>query len=179
MMIPSCQMLGGGGSTILILQTVKTSCCNGLHYFTTSFNRVWIEVLRRFKSCSWCVGGLSWWELPANAPDVRCRRCLYYVSPQVIWRLSAIYRNWKLVVTWKQCSGYEESFGSNTCKQSFTIRVEKGNLHDSSLSESEIFESCFVKETFFHHTIVEVFVPLRKVFFITSLLAEINPNNRS
>ena len=71
MMIPSCQMLGGGGSTILILQTVKTSCCSGLHYFTTSFNRVWIEVLRRFKSCSWCVGGLSWWELPANAPDVR------------------------------------------------------------------------------------------------------------
>ena len=62
---------GEVGSIIFVLQTVKPSWCNGLHYFTTSFKRVWTQVLRRFKSCSWHGGGLQWWELSANVPDVR------------------------------------------------------------------------------------------------------------
>ena len=30
--------------------------CSGYHYWTTSFYKAWTQVLRRFKSCSWCVG---------------------------------------------------------------------------------------------------------------------------
>ena len=32
-----------------------------LHYCTTSFNKAWTHVLRRFKSCSWPVGDSRWW----------------------------------------------------------------------------------------------------------------------
>ena len=33
----------------------------GYHYCTTSFNKVWTQVLRRFKSCSRRVGDSRWW----------------------------------------------------------------------------------------------------------------------
>ena len=36
--------------------------CSGYHYFTTSFNKAWTQVLRRFKFCSWRVGDSRWWE---------------------------------------------------------------------------------------------------------------------
>ena len=36
--------------------------CSSYHYCTTSFNNAWTQVLRRFKSCSRCVGDLQWWE---------------------------------------------------------------------------------------------------------------------
>ena len=36
--------------------------CSGYHYCTTSFNKVWTRILRRFKSCSGRVGDLRWWE---------------------------------------------------------------------------------------------------------------------
>ena len=35
---------------------------NGYHYCTTSFNKVWTQILRRFKPCSRRVGDLRWWE---------------------------------------------------------------------------------------------------------------------
>ena len=31
------------------------------HYYTTSLNKAWTQVLRRLKSCSWCVGNSRWW----------------------------------------------------------------------------------------------------------------------
>ena len=34
--------------------------CSGCNYFTTSFNKVRNQVLRRFKSCLCCVGNLQW-----------------------------------------------------------------------------------------------------------------------
>ena len=35
--------------------------CSGYHYCTTSFNKAWTQVLRRFKSCWRWVGNLGWW----------------------------------------------------------------------------------------------------------------------
>ena len=35
--------------------------CSGYHYCTTSFNKVWTQVRRRFISCSWRVGDSQWW----------------------------------------------------------------------------------------------------------------------
>ena len=37
-----------------------SSQCSIYHYCTTSFNRAWTQVLRRFKSCLWCAKGLPW-----------------------------------------------------------------------------------------------------------------------
>ena len=42
--------------------------CNGYHYCTTSFNKAWTQVLRRFKSCSRRVGNLRWWRSLAMIP---------------------------------------------------------------------------------------------------------------
>ena len=35
--------------------------CSGYHYCTTSFNKAWTQVLRRFKPCSRRVGDSRWW----------------------------------------------------------------------------------------------------------------------
>ena len=35
--------------------------CSGYRYCTTSFNKAWTQVLRRFKSCSRRVGDSRWW----------------------------------------------------------------------------------------------------------------------
>ena len=35
--------------------------CSGYDYSTTSFNKVWTQILRRLKSCSQCVRDLRWW----------------------------------------------------------------------------------------------------------------------
>ena len=35
--------------------------CSGYHYCTASFNKAWTQILRRFKSCSRCVGDSRWW----------------------------------------------------------------------------------------------------------------------
>ena len=35
--------------------------CSGYHYCTTSFNKAWTQVLRRFKPCSRHVGDSRWW----------------------------------------------------------------------------------------------------------------------
>ena len=35
--------------------------CRGYHYCTSSFSETWIQVLRRFKSCSRRVGDWRWW----------------------------------------------------------------------------------------------------------------------
>ena len=35
--------------------------CSGYHHCTTSFNKAWTQVLRRFKSCSRRVGDSRWW----------------------------------------------------------------------------------------------------------------------
>ena len=35
--------------------------CSGYDYCTTSFNKVWTQVLGKFKSCSRCVGDSRWW----------------------------------------------------------------------------------------------------------------------
>ena len=34
----------------------------GCYYYSSSYNKAWSQILRRFKSCSRVVGGLWWWE---------------------------------------------------------------------------------------------------------------------
>ena len=43
------------------LSKVIKPWCSGYHYCTTSFKKAWIQVLRRFKSCSRRVGDSRWW----------------------------------------------------------------------------------------------------------------------
>ena len=38
-----------------------TPWCSVYHYCTTSFNKAWTQVLRRYKSCSWRVRDTRWW----------------------------------------------------------------------------------------------------------------------
>ena len=42
--------------------------CSGYHYCPTSFNETWTQVLRRFKSCSRCVGDSWWWGSLTRVP---------------------------------------------------------------------------------------------------------------
>ena len=47
---------------VLNFLTLIPPWCSGYHYCTTSFNKAWIQVLRKLKSCSRRVGYLRWWE---------------------------------------------------------------------------------------------------------------------
>ena len=40
---------------------MSSAWCSGYLYWTTSLNVAWIQVLRRFKSCSRRVGDSGWW----------------------------------------------------------------------------------------------------------------------
>ena len=42
--------------------------CNGYYYCTTTFSKVWTQILRRFKTCLRWVGGLRWWESLTMVP---------------------------------------------------------------------------------------------------------------
>ena len=41
---------------------------SGYHYCTTSFNKIWTQILRRFKPCSRCDGDLGWWDSLTMVP---------------------------------------------------------------------------------------------------------------
>ena len=45
-----------------IFRTVEYHCRSGHHYFTTSFQKAWTQVLHKFKSCSLRVGDSQWWR---------------------------------------------------------------------------------------------------------------------
>ena len=48
--------------------TLVALWCSGYHYCTTSFNKAWTQVLRRFKPCSWRVGDSQWWGFLTMVP---------------------------------------------------------------------------------------------------------------
>ena len=48
--------------TLNLILILVASCCSGYHYCRTSFNKVWTQVQRRFKSWSLRIGFLRWCE---------------------------------------------------------------------------------------------------------------------
>ena len=65
--LPTCTHLHVLGETSFISISLQSSSyhvapwCSGYHYCTTSFNKAWTQVLRRFKPCSRRVGDSRWW----------------------------------------------------------------------------------------------------------------------
>ena len=59
---------------------VITTWCSGYHYCTTSFNKPWTQVLRRFKSCSRRVGDSRWWGSLTMAPAGNKAKRLWSVN---------------------------------------------------------------------------------------------------
>ena len=57
-----------------------TTWCSGYHYCTTSFSKVWTQVLRRFSSCSRRVGDSQWWRSLTMAPAGNEAKCLSSVN---------------------------------------------------------------------------------------------------
>ena len=57
-----------------------TPWCSGYHYCTTSFSKVWTQVLRRFSSCSRRVGDSRWWRSLTMAPAGNEAKCLSSVN---------------------------------------------------------------------------------------------------
>ena len=49
-------------------KSVVTPWCRGYHCCTTSFNKAWTQVRRKFKSCSRRVGDSRWWESLTMVP---------------------------------------------------------------------------------------------------------------
>ena len=54
--------------------------CSGYHYCTTSFNKAWTQVLRRFKSCTRRVGDSRWWGSLTMFPAGNKGKCLSSVN---------------------------------------------------------------------------------------------------
>ena len=49
--------------------------CSDYHYCPTSFNKAWTQVLRRFKSCTRCVGDSRWWGSPTMVLALKKGKC--------------------------------------------------------------------------------------------------------
>ena len=71
--------------------------CSGYHYCTTSFNKAWTQVLRRFKSCLWCVGDLRWW----GSLKIRLNAFRWSTIPQKQFIIIIIIINFNCLNTWK------------------------------------------------------------------------------
>ena len=57
--------------------------CSGYHYCTTSFNKAWTQVLRRFKPCSQRFGHSRWWgSLPVVRLEIRLNAFRWSTAPQ-------------------------------------------------------------------------------------------------
>ena len=54
--------------------------CSGYHYCTTSFNKAWTQVLRRFKPYWWRVGDSRWWGSLTVVPAGNKSKCLSSVN---------------------------------------------------------------------------------------------------
>ena len=48
--------------------TFVESWCSGYQYWTTSFNKAWTKVLRRFQSWPQCDGDSRWWGSATMVP---------------------------------------------------------------------------------------------------------------
>ena len=54
---------------------------SGYHYGTTSFNKVWTQILRRLKPCSRRVRDLRWWESLTMVPAGNKALTLFFGQP--------------------------------------------------------------------------------------------------
>ena len=66
--------------------------CSGNHQCKTSFNKAWIQVRRRFKSCMRRVEDLRWWESLIGA-DISVTQLLKSLSHQA-QQVRRILSNW-------------------------------------------------------------------------------------
>ena len=70
----------------LLESAIKTSnsqsllCNYGYHYCITSFNKAWIQVMCRFKSCSRRVGDWRWWRSLTMVPAGNKSKRLFSVN---------------------------------------------------------------------------------------------------
>ena len=63
------------------------------HYCTTSFSKVWTQILRRFKPCSRCVGDLQWWESLTMVPAGNNQGANTFRQPTIPQNNSCIFWN--------------------------------------------------------------------------------------
>ena len=82
----------------------NTRCCgcSGYHYCTTSFNKVWTQILQRFKFCSHQFGGLRWCRSLGMVLAGNKAKCLWWstmpekqfiliiiiIWPEILWGFS-------------------------------------------------------------------------------------------
>ena len=59
---------------------VNMPWCSAYHYWTSSFNKAWTQVLHRFKSCSRRVGDSRWWGSLTMVPAGNKAKCLLSVN---------------------------------------------------------------------------------------------------
>ena len=78
------------------LKNLNWHWSSGYHYCTASFNKIWTEVLRRFKLCSRCVRGLGWWEPPTMVPP---RNKAWHLS-SVTHSINFIYKTYLLFASY-------------------------------------------------------------------------------
>ena len=101
--------------------------CSGYHYCTTSFNKAWTQVLRRFKSCSPRVGDSRWWgSLTMSRLEIRLNAFRRSTIPQKqIIIIINVTDFWSLQLPWRV-----EIYPWTGCTNPFPHQI--GYLHQKS-----------------------------------------------
>ena len=76
----ACDFSNWAQSVLCPFLSCTLTPCIGYHYCTTSLNKAWTQVLRRFKSCLWHVGGLWWWGSLTMVPAGSKAKCLSSIN---------------------------------------------------------------------------------------------------
>ena len=120
--------------------------CSGYHYCPTSFNKAWIQVLRRFKSCSRRVGDLRWWGSLTMVPVRNKAKRLSWVN-----RITKTIRQFIFI----------HSADSSSTLSIFHLRVTNKSNHDwNNVSTFVFFKfgfTCLFSYNFF----------IYKAFYVT------------
>ena len=112
--------------------------CSGYHYCTTSFNKAWTQVLRRFKSCSRRVGDSRWWGSLTVVPAGNKAK-----------RLSSVNHTTKTIH--KFINSFIIDFGFDI----FSDILKKIYFFDSEIHNLDIFDApshctlCYYSSSFF------------------------------
>ena len=91
--------------------------CSGNHYCTTSFNKAWTQVLRRFKSCLRRVGDSRWWGSLTMVPAGNKAK-----------RLSLVNHTTKTIHHSSSSSSSSVAHVLGICASNCTHQIEKTDL---------------------------------------------------
>ena len=131
------------------IDTLRKPWYSCYHYCTTSFNKVWTQILRRFKPCSQRVGDLRWRDPARGVSEICDGENLSQWSRLELKRkcFSPVIPRWRINLWWLKKIIYKAVFTEGKYLTPITLKGPQspsrifGNLSRFAVA---YFEACYI-----------------------------------